>query len=160
MINIFIICVGKNKEKFYNDAFQEYAKRLSAVCTFRLIEIPEYRLPDRPGEKEIEKALSIEAETIRKNIEKGSILIALCIEGKHYSSNEFAQLLDASMLSGNSSFTFVIGGSYGLSESIKKQADLKLSMSSMTFPHHLARIMLAEQIYRAFQILEGSRYHK
>ena len=160
MINIFIICVGKNKEKFYNDAFQEYTKRLSSVCAIHLTEVPEYRLPDRPGEKEIEKALSIEADKIRKYVEKGSMLIALCIEGKQYSSNVFAEFLNTSMQNGNSSFTFVIGGSYGLSETIKNLSDLKLSMSSMTFPHHLARIMLAEQVYRAFQILQGSRYHK
>ena len=160
MINIFIICVGKNKEKFFHDAFQEYTKRLSAFCTIRLIEVSEYRLPDRPGAKEIEKALSAEAEAIRKVIDKGAMLIALCIEGKQYSSTEFSEFLNTSMINGNSSFAFVIRGSYGLSEVIKEQADLKLSMSNMTFPHHLARIMLVEQVYRAFQILEGSRYHK
>jgi 23S rRNA (pseudouridine1915-N3)-methyltransferase len=160
MISVFIICVGKNKEKYYDEAFREYVKRLSPICMVKLLEVPEYRLSDRPGAKEIDKALAIEAEAIRKVISKGSKIIALCIEGKSFSSSEFAGLLNDSMISGNSAFTFVIGGSYGLSESIKKLSDLKLSMSSMTFPHHLARIMLIEQIYRAFQILEGAQYHK
>ena len=160
MISVFIICVGKNKEKYYDEAFREYVKRLSPLCTVKLLEVPEYRLPERPGAKEIEKALACEAESLRKVIEKGTKIITLCIEGKALSSSEFAGVLNDSMISGNSAFTFVIGGSYGLSESIKERADLKLSMSAMTFPHHLARIMLIEQIYRAFQILEGSRYHK
>ena len=160
MVDIVIICVGKNKEKFYEEAFQEYKKRLSKSCSIRLTEVAEYRLGDRPSEREIEKALEEEGESILRAIPAGAYLISLCIEGKTLSSPAFSEVLKDCMLGGKSRIAFIIGGSFGLSPKIKELSDLKLSMSAMTFPHHLARVMLAEQLYRAFSILDGSRYHK
>jgi 23S rRNA (pseudouridine1915-N3)-methyltransferase len=160
MLNIQILCVGKLKEKFYFDAIAEYTKRLSAFCKLTIIELTEQRLPDNPSLAQIEAALSKEADDIRAKLPQGSTLIALCIEGGLLSSEALAQKIDGWALSGASRLTFVIGGSCGLHPSVKEQAVLKLSMSPMTFPHHLARVMLAEQIYRAFQINAGSKYHK
>ena len=148
------------REKFYIDAFEEYRKRLGAFCKFQCVELAEERLPEEPSEGERKRALEKEAEAIRKSIPKNSYLIAMCVEGKELSSPEFAQLFHERAQSGKPDLCFVVGSSFGMDESIKKQADLRLSMSKMTFPHHLARVLLAEQIYRAYQINRGSRYHK
>lgn len=118
------------------------------------------RLPDAPSPKEIGNALDKEAAEIIKNIPQDAYLAAMCVEGIQMASEELAELVTRQALSGRSKLCFVIGGSYGISPSVKKRADIRLSMSKMTFPHHLARVMLAEQIYRAFKINEGSRYHK
>ena len=160
MLSVKLICVGKLKEKFFKDAFDEYAKRLGAYCRFELTELNENRLPDAPSEKEISASLEKEGETIMKNIPHGSFVTAMCVEGRKMSSPELAGLIRECENSGKSKLCFIIGGSYGLSESVKKRADIKLSMSDMTFPHHLARIMLSEQIYRGFKINEGGTYHK
>jgi len=151
LLNITLICVGKLKEKFYKEACDEYIKRLSGLCRFDLIELKEEK-----GERETEK----EAEAIRAALPAGAALIAMCIEGKLLSSEALSQTVSDLALKGNSRLVFLIGSSVGLDESIKKQAILRLSMSPMTFPHHLARVMVLEQIYRALMISEGRSYHK
>lgn len=160
MLSVRLICVGRMREKFYIDAFGEYAKRLSAYCKFDCVELTEQRLPDSPSDKEINAALEKEAADIIKNIPDGSYLCAMCVEGRQMPSEAVAKLIREREGSGKPKLCFLIGGSFGLHESVKKKADLRLSMSEMTFPHHLARVMLAEQVYRGFKINEGSRYHK
>lgn len=160
MQRVTILCVGKLKEKFYTEAAAEYSKRLSRHCRLELIELPEQRLPEDPSPAEIDAALEREAAAIREKLPKGGALVAMCVEGTLLSSQELARRLMRFGLEGNSQITFLIGGSFGLHQSLKDRADLRLSMSPMTFPHHLARVMLLEQLYRGYQILEGSRYHK
>ena len=160
MQKVTILCVGKMKEKFYIDAASEYVKRLGRHCKLEILELPEQRLSDTPSQAEIDAALAREAAAISEKMPKGGAVIAMCIEGKLMGSEDLAQRFSRFALEGKSQLTFLIGGSVGLHPSIKAQADLKLSMSPMTFPHHLARVMLLEQIYRGYQILEGSRYHK
>lgn len=158
MINVKIAAVGNLKEKYLRDAFSEYAKRLKRFCKFQICEINESRLPEDPSEKEIRKALETEGKALLK--ECVGYVVAMCIEGERTSSVKFAETLEKSAAEGGSRITFVIGGSFGLSEEVKKSADLRLSMSEMTFPHQLARVMLAEQIYRGFQINSNGKYHK
>ena len=160
MVTVNVVCVGKLKEKFYLAAVDEYAKRLSRSCKLNLLELPEQRLDERPSPAQIDAALAKEAELIQAKLPKNGVVVAMCIEGKLMDSVALAQSFQAWTVSGASQITFLIGSSFGLHSSIKALADLKLSMSPMTFPHHLARVMLLEQIYRAFQINEGSRYHK
>ena len=160
MLSVKLICVGKMREKFYIDAFAEYAKRLQGYCRLELLEIPEQRLGDRPSEKEISAALEREGQEILKAVPPDALLTALCVEGKQMPSEGMAELIAARENSGKPKLCFVIGGSYGLSPAVKARADRKLSMSQMTFPHHLARVMLVEQVYRGFKINEGSQYHK
>jgi len=160
MLGIKFICVGKMKEKFYIDAFSEYARRLSAYCKFECLELTETRLPDNPSDKEIAAALSKEAADIEHNIPKDAYVIALCVGAKQLKSEALAEKISALALAGKAKICFIIGGSFGMAESVKSRADMKLGMSEMTFPHHLARVMLAEQVYRSFKINEGSRYHK
>lgn len=159
MQRITVLCVGKLKEKFYADAAAEYCKRLSRYCKIEVTELPETRLLEDPSPAEIKKALAAEATAIRQKLEGGAV-VAMCIEGQTCSSEALSKKLAAFALEGKSKVTFLIGGSFGLDETLKKQADWRLSMSPMTFPHHLARVMLLEQIYRACQIAEGTRYHK
>ena len=160
MLSIRLICVGKLKERFYAEAVAEYTKRLSAFCRLELIELPEERLGENPSASEIETALNREAEQIERKLLKDGTLICLCVEGGQMESEAFAGLLTRTESSGRPRLSFVIGGSFGLARRLKDRADLRLSMSKMTFPHHLARVMLLEQIYRGFQIKEGSKYHK
>lgn len=160
MLAVKLVCVGKMREKFYIEAFSEYAKRLQAYCKLELIELTEQRLGDNPSQKEIASALGREAAEIMKNIPPDAYLVAMCVEGKQMKSEGMAKLVSERESSGKPKLCFVVGGSFGLDESVKRRADMRLSMSEMTFPHHLARVMLAEQIYRAFKINEGSRYHK
>ena len=160
MLNIRLICVGKMREKFYIDAFAEYRKRLQSYCCLELTELPEERLGERPSEAEIRSALSREGQEILKNVPPDAYLVALCVEGGQMPSEGMAELIAARENSGKPKLCFVIGGSFGLSEAVKARADLRLSMSEMTFPHHLARVMLIEQVYRGFKINEGARYHK
>ena len=159
MQRITVLCVGKLKEKFYADAAAEYCKRLSRYCKIEVTELPETRLPEDPSPAEIKRALAAEANAIRQKLEGGAV-VAMCIKGQTCSSEALSKKLAAFALEGKSKVTFLIGGSFGLDETLKKQADWRLSMSPMTFPHHLARVMLLEQIYRACQIAEGTRYHK
>lgn len=160
MYNITILCVGKLKEKFYIEASGEYLKRLSRYCKLNLIELKEERLPDDPSQAQIDAALSKEADAIRAKLPPNASIVAMCIEGRLRSSTEMADMIATWGNSSAKNLVFLIGGSFGLHPSLKAQAWAKLSMSPMTFPHHLARVMLLEQIYRAFQILEGTKYHK
>lgn len=160
MLNIKFICVGKLRERFYIDAFNEYARRLSAYCKFECAELNETKLGDKPSDKEIENALVRESADIEKAIPKDAYVIAMCVGAKQLKSEELAQKINSLALSGRGKICFIIGGSYGMAESVKQRADMRLGMSEMTFPHHLARVMLTEQIYRSFKIIEGSRYHK
>lgn len=160
MFDVTLICMGKLKEKFYIQAAQEYEKRLSAYCRFRLLELPEYKLPEDPSPAQIIAGLDKEAEQIISKIPKGSWLCIWTPEGKMLSSEDLAEQLKDVKLSGKSSACFLIGSSFGISQKIKDMADCKLSMSKMTFPHHLARIMVLEQLYRTEAIQAGSKYHK
>ena len=160
MFAITLLCMGKLKEKFYTAAAEEYAKRLRGFVEFRLVELPEYRLPENPNEPQIAQGLAREAESIRKAIPKGAWLCVLTPEGKLLSSEALAQTLYGIKTGGKSAACFLIGSSFGIDPSIKVMADLKLSMSPMTFPHHLARIMVLEQLYRAESIQTGTKYHK
>ena len=160
MRRVMVLCVGKLKEKFYREAVAEYSKRLSRYCRLELVELPEQRLREEPSPAEIERALAREAEAIRARLPAGAAVIALCVEGGQRSSEEFAQLLAGWDQLGEKALVFVIGGSYGLHSSVKEGAWVRLGLSRMTFPHHLARVVLLEQIYRGYQILEGGKYHK
>ncbi|MBO6229565.1 MAG: 23S rRNA (pseudouridine(1915)-N(3))-methyltransferase RlmH [Ruminiclostridium sp.] len=157
---IKIIAVGRLKEKYLKEAFAEYEKRLGAFCRLTVDEIDQEKLSDDPSEKEITRALETEAERILQKIPAGSYVIPMCIEGKQLTSEKFAALISKESAAGAGTFVFVIGGSFGLSDRVKQRADFRLSMSEMTFPHRLARIMLAEQIYRAFSIINNRKYHK
>ena len=160
MLSVILICVGKMKEKFYIEAAAEYVKRLGAYCKLNIVELPEQKLSQNPSRGEIDAALAKEAEAIRSKIPDNSSIVALCIEGKLHSSEELAAVMEKWEHSSAKHLVFLIGGSFGMHPSIKQEAWVKLSMSPMTFPHHLARVMLLEQIYRVCKIREGSGYHK
>ena len=159
MQTVKIIAVGKLKEKYLRDAADEYMKRLGAYCKPEIIELKEAFIPENPSEKEISAALFEEGKAILKAID-GRPFTALCIEGEQVSSEELSKRLEKSASDGLSAQIFVIGSSHGLSDEVKSKADFKLSMSKMTFPHQLARVMFLEQIYRAFSIAKGGKYHK
>lgn len=160
MFEITLIAMGKLKEKFYLSAAEEYEKRMKGFCQFRLIELPEIRLPENPSPAEISAALEKEAESILTKIPKGAWFCTLTPEGKLLSSETLAQKMADVKISGKSSACFLIGSSFGMAPRLKEMADFKLSMSPMTFPHHLARVMVLEQLYRAEAIQAGSKYHK
>ena len=160
MMNISIICVGKLKEKFWTDACSEYAKRLKGFCNFSIIEVDEEKIPDTPSPAQIQNTLEKEGQRIISKIPKNAKIISMCIEGKQRTSPKFAKEIFDSALGGESTLAFIIGGSWGLSDSVKNLSAIRLSVSEMTFPHQLARVMLCEQIYRAFQINSNGKYHK
>lgn len=160
MTHIYLFCVGKLKEKFYADAVAEYQKRLSAYCKLDIVELPEEKLPQNPSQAQIDAALVKEAVVIRAKLPPRARTVALCIEGQLLSSQELAKRLQTWEAGPSNQLCFLIGGSYGLDEQLKSETQVRLSMSPMTFPHHLARVMLLEQIYRAFKIQEGADYHK
>lgn len=160
MFDITLIVMGKLKEKFYLSAAAEYEKRLKGYCSFKIVELPEHRLPEDPSPAEIQSGLDKEAELIFAKIPKNAWLCIFTPEGKILSSEEFAGKLKEVKNMGKSSACFLIGSSFGISQKVKDKADFKLSMGKMTFPHHLARIMVLEQIYRAEAIQAGSKYHK
>ena len=160
MFDITLIVMGKHKEMFYLSAAAEYEKRLKGYCSFKIVELPEHRLPEDPSPAEIQPGLDKEAELIFQKIPKGAWLCIFTPEGKILSSEEFAGKLKEVKNMGKSSACFLIGSSFGISQKVKDKADFKLSMGKMTFPHHLARIMVLEQIYRAEAIQAGSKYHK
>ena len=160
MQHVTVLCVGKLKESYWRDAVAEYAKRLSAFCRFTVIEVDEERLPDAPSAAQIARTLEEEGKRLLSRIPRDALTVALCIEGKTVSSEMLSARLSSWALDGKSHIVFVIGGSFGLSDEVKNAAALRLSMSPMTFPHQLARVMLLEQIYRAFQIASGGKYHK
>ena len=159
-MNITIIALGKLKEKYLTDAISEYSKRISAYGKLQIIELNPIRLSDNPSQTEIDNALSKEAEEIKKKIPNNSYVFSLCIEGKEKSSESFAKAINDAAINGKSNIVFIIGSSFGLSPEIKNLSDFKLSFSPMTFPHQLMRVMLLEQIYRAFQINNNGKYHK
>lgn len=160
MFEITLIAMGKLKESFYLSAASEYTKRLGGYCKFRLLELPEAKLPDDPSPGDIAAGLEKEADAILSKIPKGAWLCIFTPEGRELSSEEFAQRLRTVKNSGKSSACFLIGSSFGIAPRIKAQADFRLSMGRMTYPHHLARIMVLEQLYRAEAIQAGSKYHK
>lgn len=157
-MNIKLIVIGKLKEDYLRSACAEYIKRLGRYCTFELHELDECRLSDSPSDKEIAAALKKEGEQIKRFA--AGMIVPMCIEGKQLSSTELAEAIASAGVSGSSTVSFVIGSSFGLDPEIKAMGQLRLSMSKMTFPHQLARVMLLEQIYRAFQINSGGKYHK
>lgn len=159
MIKVNIIALGRLKEKYLTSAVDEYLKRLKGYCNLQLTELEPIRLPEKPSEGEIIRALQKEAEMITAKIPQNSKVFAMCIEGKQFSSEQFAEKIEGASNMGQS-ITFIIGSSHGLSEELKKKTDIKMSVSNMTFPHQLFRVMLLEQIYRGFKIIEGSSYHK
>ncbi len=160
MFDITLICMGKLKEPFYLSAAAEYAKRLGGYCKFTLLELPEARLPENPSPAEISGGLNKEADLILAKIPKGAWFCVFTPEGKSMTSEAFAGTLANVKSSGKSSACFLIGSSFGIAPKVKERADLQLSMGKMTFPHHLARIMVLEQLYRAEAIQAGSKYHK
>ena len=160
MVKITVLAVGKLKEKYFRDACAEYEKRLSAFCKLNITEIEETKCPSSPSDTEIANVIFDEGEKIISKIPKGSYVIPLCVEGKEISSEKLATTISNATVTGESHFVFIIGGSWGLSEKVKNMAKFKLSMSPMTFPHMLARVMLLEQIYRSFMITAGTEYHK
>ena len=159
MLTVKLICVGTQKESYWRDATAEYEKRLGAFCRFETVVLKEARLPSEPTEAEIAKALDEEADTILAAMPTRSYRIAMCVEGKGMSSERFAEKLEE-IEQHSGTLCLVIGSSYGLSERVKGACQLRLSVSEMTFPHQLLRVMLLEILYRAFQIRRGSRYHK
>ena len=160
MLSISIICIGKLKEKYLCQAVSEYQKRLTTLCRLNIIQLPAVSLSDNPKESEIEAALRVEGKRILEKIPSGAFVFSLCIEGKELSSPELSRKISSLKLQGNSNLVFIIGGSFGLDKAVKERSDFRLSMSPMTFPHQLARVMLLEQIYRALQIEAGAKYHK
>ena len=160
MQKVTVICTGKLKEKFYLDAAAEYAKRLSRFCRLEICELPEERLPENPSAAQIATVVEAEGRRLEEKLPRDGLVIALCIEGKELDSPALAACMQKAAVEGKSHVTLLIGGSYGLSPAIKSRAQLRLSMSPMTFPHQLARVMVLEQIYRAFQIAGGGKYHK
>ena len=160
MFAITLLTVGKLKEKFYMAAVEEYAKRLSAYCKFRLVELPENRLPENPNPSEIAAGLAAEAERIFAAIPKGAWFCVLTPEGTELSSEALADKLRTVKNDGKSAACFLIGSSFGMDASVKKRAHFRLSFGPMTFPHHLMRVMAIEQLYRAESIQAGAKYHK
>lgn len=160
MININFIVLGKLKEKYMKEFSAEYEKRLSGYCKLTVTELEPVKLSDNPSEQEIKNALAKETQMIKAKIPKNSFAFSMCIEGKQMSSEELSKKLEDIALSGKNNITFIIGSSFGLSDEIKQMSDYKFSMSKMTFPHKLARIMLIEQVYRALSITNNAKYHK
>ena len=159
-MTVRIIALGKLKEAYLRDAVAEYEKRLKLFCRLQIVEISPYRLPDNPSRSQILDALEKEAVEIDRLIPHGAYVFSMCIEGKMLASESFSRQIEKAAVDGAATVVFIIGSSFGLSERIKAKSDFRLSMSPMTFPHQLARVMLLEQIYRAFQIANGGKYHK
>lgn len=159
-MNLTVVCVGRCKEAFYRDAVSEYAKRLSKYCDFRIVEVADEKTKEHASAREEELILDKEAERIEKMLRSDDYVIALAIKGKKQDSIQFSKRIETLMNTGKSRIVFVIGGSLGLHERILLRADEKISFSDMTFPHQLMRVILSEQIYRAFRIMNGEPYHK
>ncbi len=157
-MNIDIIAVGKIKEKFFRDAVEEYSKRLSQFVKLSITEVPDEKIPDGAGEKIIERIKETESEKILSKIKPGAV-VSMCIEGKEFSSEELAAFLDKTANSA-SRITFIIGGSLGLSDKVKARSDVRMSFGKITLPHQLMRVVLAEQIYRGYKIINNQSYHK
>jgi len=159
-MKITLITVGKIKEKFYKDAIDEYSKRLSRYCKLQILELPDEKTPDGISENMEIQIKNKEGEKIISSIKGDAYVVALAINGKEYASEKLAEHIGSLGVKGNSHIIFIIGGSLGLSESILKKADEKISFSKMTFPHQLMRVILLEQIYRAYRIINNEPYHK
>lgn len=159
-MKIRIICVGKLKEKYLKEGIAEYAKRLSRFCSFEVVELNDEKIPSNPSEAECKRVLESEGEAILNKLSGDGYAIALCVEGKQLSSEELAEKLSSVMLNGKSTIEFIIGGSLGLADKVKNRCDYRLSFSKFTFPHQLMRLVLSEQIYRAFKINSNEEYHK
>lgn len=159
MIDVKIISVGNLKESYLRDACAEYEKRLGAFCRIETKELKEARLSENPSEGEIRSALQDEGRRILSAIPAGAYKVAMAVEGQQFSSDQLAKVVGAQIDAGKS-LCFIVGSSYGLSDEVKKSADLKLSMSKLTFPHRLFRVMLLETVYRSFTIMKGTKYHK
>lgn len=160
MRTVTVLCVGKLKEKYWREAAAEYQKRLAAFCRLSIVEVEEERLPDAPSAAQIEAALAAEGRRLLAHLPQRAAVFALCIEGQEMSSVQLARTWERLAVEGRGHTVFIIGGSWGLSPQVKAAADYRLSMSPMTFPHQLARVMLLEQLYRAGQIAAGGKYHK
>lgn len=160
ILKIDIIAIGSLKEKYLLMAVAEYVKRLQLFCKLCITELPESPLPESPSVAQIANGLEKEGKDILAKVPKGAKIVALCIEGNQLASHSLAQTFAQSAIDGQGHLCFVIGGSFGLSEQVKERSSLRLSMSKMTFPHQLARVMLLEQIYRACSINKGTKYHK
>lgn len=159
-MKIQVICIGKLKEKYWTDAVNEYSKRLSRFCDLEITELKESKLPDKASEAQEQAVIEEEGKTILKHVKDGSYVISLEILGKNLTSVELAEKMEELPLMGKSHVTFIIGGSLGLSKDVSKRADFKLSFSKMTFPHQMMRVILLEQVYRAFKINKNEAYHK
>lgn len=159
-MNINIVCVGKLKERYWTDAVTEYLKRLSRYCRMEIVELKEARLPDHASLAEEEQVKTVEGESILRSLSADSYVIALDVKGKQLSSEQLSEKIENLALEGQSTVDFIIGGSLGLSEAVRKRADFRLSFSAMTFPHQMMRVILLEQIYRAFKISRNEPYHK
>lgn len=159
-MNITVLAVGKLKEKYWKDAIEEYSKRLSRYCTFRITEVKESLLRANPSEADEEAVKTAEGRELLSKIKSSDYVITLEIKGKALSSTELAERIEELGITGKSSVVFIIGGSLGLSEEVSRRADFKLSFSAMTFPHQMMRVILLEQIYRSFKIIKNEAYHK
>ena len=159
MIQVTVITVGNLKEGYWRDAMAEYEKRLCAFCKPEIVQLKETKLPENPSEGEIKTALADEAKRILAAMPPRSYKIALCVEGTQFSSEALAQKLE-SVLNENGSLCLIIGSSYGLADEVKRACDLRLSVSKLTFPHQMMRVLLLEVLYRCFGILKGTKYHK
>ena len=160
MIRVTLITVGKIKESYFREAIAEYSKRLQSYCRLQIVEVADEKTPDGASAAEEERILLAEGERILSKIPQGAYVISLEIEGKKMDSVQLARLIEQKIVQGESHLVFVIGGSLGLSKKVKSKADLALSFSDMTFPHQLMRVILLEQIYRAFRIIAKEPYHK
>ncbi len=160
MIAIDILCVGKIKEKYWNDAISEYSKRLSRYCKLEIIEVQDEKTPDNAPESVEKQIKDKEGQKLLKYLDGKALKFALAIDGKRFSSTGFADVIQNESVQGCSKMQFVIGGSLGLSDDVLKACDRKLSFSDMTFPHQMMRVILLEQIYRAYRIINGEPYHK
>lgn len=159
-MNIRLITVGKIKEKYIQEGIKEYSKRLSRYCSLEILEIDDEKAPENLSEKEIDIVKQKEGERILAKIPQNSFVIALVIEGKQLSSEDLAEKIDSLMVDGISDISFIIGGSLGLSNEVISRSNFKLSFSKMTFPHQLMRMILLEQVYRAWRIIKNEPYHK
>lgn len=159
-MNITVVCIGKLKEKYWEDAIKEYSKRLSKYCKLQIEELKETRISDKPTAAEEMAVKEAEGKAILAKLKKDTYVITLEIKGKSLSSEDLAEKMETLSINGKSDVAFVIGGSLGLSEEVSRRADFKLSFSAMTFPHQMIRVFLLEQIYRAYKINRGETYHK
>lgn len=160
LMNINIVCVGKIKENYLQKAVEEYSKRLSLFCKLSILEVPEEKAPDSLSKKEIEQVKNIEGSNILKQIKDNMYCIVLEIKGKMLTSEELSNMVSSLAIEGKSNITFVIGGSHGLSVDVIKRANMWMSFSPLTFPHQLMRVILLEQVYRSFKIINNQTYHK